>query len=57
MLDEYERLAFRVYAWPMEGVAGYDADVGREVLLEGCDFRGFAGGLTADNGADFGRWS
>ena len=42
VLDQYERLAFGVYARPMEGVAGYNADVRREVLLKCCNLWGLA---------------
>ena len=54
MLDQDERLAFRVYTRPVEGVAGHNADIGGEVLFESCDLWGFTRSLTADNGADFG---
>jgi hypothetical protein len=57
VLDQDEGLALRVDARPVEGVAGYDADVGGEVLLESCNLWGFAGGLTANDGADLGSWS
>lgn len=54
MFDQDEGLAFGVYAGPVEGVAGHDADVGGEVFLEGGDLWGFARGLAADDGTDFG---
>lgn len=57
MLDQYERLAFGVHARPVEGVARDNADIGGEVFLKGCDFWGFAGGLTADDSTDLGGYS
>ena len=57
MLEEYERLAFRVDVRSVEGVAGDDVDVFWEVLLEGLDFRVFAGRLAADDGPKFGSCS
>ena len=35
-------------------MAGYNADIGGEVLLKRCDLWGFTGSLTADDGTDFG---
>lgn len=42
VLDQYEGLAFGVYARPVEGVAGYNADVRGEVLLKCCNLWGLA---------------
>lgn len=57
MLDQHEGLAAGVDVGAVEGVAGDDFDVGGEVGFEGGDFRGFAGGLAADDGALFRCWS
>lgn len=54
MLDQHEGLAAGVDVGAVEGVTGYDLDVGGEVDFEGSDFGGFAGGLPADNGTLFG---
>ena len=37
-------------------MAGYDANIGGEVLFERRDLRGFAGSLTADDSTDFGGY-
>lgn len=42
VLDQHEGLAFGVYARPVEGVAGYNADVCREVLFKCCNLWGLA---------------
>jgi hypothetical protein len=54
VLDQDERLAFGVDARPVEGVAGYDADIGGEVLLESFNLWCFARRLAANDGADLG---
>lgn len=52
MGDDDEGLAAGVDAGAVEAVAGDDGDIGREVLLERSNLGSFAGGLSADNGAD-----
>jgi hypothetical protein len=42
VLDQYEGLAFGVYARPVEGVAGNNADIRWEVFLKCCNLWGFA---------------
>jgi hypothetical protein len=42
VFDQYEGLAFGVYARPVEGVTGYNADICWEVLLKCCNLWGFA---------------
>lgn len=54
VLDQDERLPFGIDAGPVERVDGNDLDVGREVLLEGGNFGGFARGLPADDGTELG---
>lgn len=56
MFYEDEGLPFGVDARAVERVAGYDLYVFWEVRFEGGDFGGFAGGLAADDGAEFGCW-
>lgn len=53
--NDNERLAPRVDTGSVETVAGDDRDIGRKMLLKGGDFGGFAGSLTTNYGADFGR--
>jgi hypothetical protein len=57
MLDQDQRLPFRVDARPVEGVHGNDADVLGQVFLKGIDLGSLARGLTADDGADLGSWA
>lgn len=54
VLDQDERLALWVYTRPVQGVDRDDLDIWRQVFLEGGDFGGFAGGLPADDGTEFG---
>lgn len=55
MLDEHQRLALGIDIGAVEGMAGYDVNVGGQVLLEGLDLGIFTGRLAANNGAELGR--
>jgi hypothetical protein len=54
VLDQYQWLSFWVDARAVERVAGYDANIGREVFLKGGNLGGFARCLSADNGSQLG---
>ena len=55
MLDEHQGLALWIDIGTVEGVAGYDVNVGRQVLLEGLDLGIFTRRLAANDGAELGR--
>lgn len=55
MLDEHQGLALGIDIGTVEGVAGYDIDIGGQVFLEGLDLGIFTGGLAANYGAELGR--
>jgi len=42
ILDQHQWLPFRVYAWPVEGVHGDNADVFRKVFVKSLHLRGLA---------------
>ena len=47
MLDDHQRLAFRVDVGPMQRVAGYDFHIFGKMSFECCNLGGFAGCLSA----------
>ena len=55
MLDEHQRLALGIDIGTVEGVAGYDVNVGGQVLFEGLDLGIFTGRLAANDGTELGR--
>ena len=55
MLDEHQRLSLGIDIGTVEGVAGYDVDVGGQVLLERLDLGIFTGRLASNDGAELGR--
>jgi hypothetical protein len=57
VLDYDKGLAFRIYSGPVERMARDDFDVLRQVLLECCQLRRFARGLTTNDGTHLRRWA
>lgn len=49
----HQGLIFRIDSRAVEGVAGDDVRVRREVILKGLDLRVLAGRLAADDGIQF----
>jgi hypothetical protein len=52
----YQRLTSRVDIWAVQRVTRNDLYIRGKILIEGSQLRSLAGGLTADNRTDLGRF-
>jgi hypothetical protein len=57
VFDENKWLPLWINARPVEGVAGDNMDIVRQMAFEGGDLGSFAGRLAANDGTEFGCWS